>query len=184
MILCAFDLGSTMAMAHNGCGCLMVEHVEFKGPRAHRAGATLAWLTRRFLEIKEAGIEFDAVVYERPFARGMDATRCLWGLAGLVEGAATEAGWPVMDVTPSEIKKFATSEGGAGKGDMLAAAIAFGYCGGNEHEADAVCLLRYAEKYVVRPGRPNLSKESHAEIRQHGRRGNRRTPATDSRVRR
>jgi hypothetical protein len=151
-----------MAMAHNGCGCLMVEHREFKGPRAHRAGATLEWLTRRFHEIKDAGIEFDAVVFERPFARGMDATRCLWGLAGLVEAVASSAPfwWPVMDVTPAEIKNFATSEGGAGKGDMLAAAIAFGYCGDNEHEADAVCLLRYAEKYVARPGRPNLSKES------------------------
>ena len=31
------------------------------------------------------------------------------------------------------------------KEDMIAAAKKFGYKGKNEHEADAVCLLRYAE---------------------------------------
>lgn len=146
-----FDLGSNMAFAHNGCGDVVIwEHREFKGSRQERAAATLRWLLRRFKEMKKAGIEFDVVHYERPFARGQAATRSLWGIAGILEAAAIVNGWPTLDSTPLEIKKFATGKAKAEKSDMIAAARKIGYRGDNEHEADAYLGLKYAEKYVTK----------------------------------
>lgn len=144
MKIIALDLGSNMALAHNGMDVPIVEHHTFKGPRAHRAAATQVWLAERFEQIS-AECDIDLVVFERPFARGMDATRSLWGIAGIVEAEATSWGYPVTDATPGDIKKFATGKGNAEKDEMLDAAIRLGYRGDNEHEADAFCLLKFAE---------------------------------------
>ena len=152
--LITFDLGANFALAHNGCeDVVVVEHHDFsKHARAARAGLTLHYLQTRLAEMHKAGIHFDAAVLERPFARGMDATRCLWGLAGIIEGVCSNphAPWAmaVVDSTPSEIKKFATGISGASKSLMLDAARKLGYTGSNEHEADAFLLLKYAERYV------------------------------------
>lgn len=144
-----FDIGSHMALAHNGMGddVIVVEHKEFKGNRQERAAATLRWLLKRFKEMKAEGIEFDVVHYERPFARGQAPTRCLWGLAGVLEAAATINGWPTLDSTPVEIKKFA-GKAKASKEDMIDFARKLGYHSANEHEADAYLGLKYALNYV------------------------------------
>lgn len=144
MKIIALDLGSHMALVHNGMDIPIVDSYHFEGPRAHRMGATLRWLHKRFTQIKVA-CSIDLVVYERPFGRGMDATRCSWGIAGLIEAAATNNGWPVTDMDPQTIKKFATGKGRAEKEVMIAAARKMGYTGWDEHEADAYCLLKYAE---------------------------------------
>lgn len=155
-----FDIGTNMAFAHNGCGDVIVtEHRVFKGPRQHRAADTLKWLLRRFKDMKAAGIEFDAVTYERPFARGKDATRSLWGIAGVLEAAATVNGWAVLDAENIQIKKFATGQSNPGKEGLLAAAIRFGYTGDNEHEADAVCGLQFALKEVCAAPKPIRTKK-------------------------
>lgn len=138
MRIIAFDLGSNMAAAYRGWdGEIVTEHREFTGRRVERARATFPWVH----EIIHAN-GFDAVVYERPFARGQDATRSLWGVAGLVEAASDV---PVLDYGPSEIKKWATGKGSADKPTMIEFARAAGYQGDNEHEADAYNLLRFAE---------------------------------------
>lgn len=87
------------------------------------------------------------VAYERPFARGAYATRSLWGMAGIIEAVATRRGCAVVDVTPTELKKFATGSGKADKSAMIAAARRLGYEGDNEHEADAWCLLQYIKHH-------------------------------------
>lgn len=156
-----FDIGSNMAFAHNGCdGVLVTEHRVFKGPRQHRAADTLKWLMRRFKEMKAAGIEFDAVTYERPFARGKDATRSLWGIAGVLEAAATVNGWAIVDAENTQIKKFATGISNPGKEGLLEAAIRFGYEGDNEHEADAVCGLMFALEEVCPAPKPIRTKSN------------------------
>ncbi len=142
MNIITFDLGSSMAYAHNLDGFPHVEHKTFPGSRVERAAATFTWL--------EARLENDAerdtvVVFERPFARGRDATRCLWGLANSIEVLAQLNGLPVVDIDPSSIKKWATGSGKADKPAMIAAAQRLGYQGDNEHEADAFLLLLYAE---------------------------------------
>jgi Holliday junction resolvasome RuvABC endonuclease subunit len=147
-----FDVGSNMALAHNGMGddAIIVEHKEFTGNRQERAAATLRWLLKRFKQMKAEGIEFDAVHYERPFARGQAATRSLWGVAGVLEAASVVSGWATLDSTPLEIKKFGTGNAKASKEDMIAGAQKLGYKGTNEHEADAYIGLKYALKYVTK----------------------------------
>lgn len=155
----AFDLGSNMAIAHNLFDDgERVEHHEFKGKRVARAAATWLWLNDVFDGVKAAG-GCEAVVYERPFVRGQDATRSLWGIAGLIEARAGVDGYRVVDYTPGEIKKWATGHGNADKEPMIEAARLTGYVGDNDHEADAWMLLRYAEVHTKplppkRVGRP------------------------------
>lgn len=157
MRIAAFDLGANMSVAHNlyGSDDPRVSHQLFKGTRVQRAGATWLWLHELFDGFTRIG-GLDAVVIERPFARGMDATRSLWGIAGLIEAAANVAGYPVFDYSPGEIKKWATGSGNAEKDAMILAAFTMGYQGENEHEADAFCLLRFAETQIApaKPARP------------------------------
>lgn len=148
MKIIALDLGSTMAMAHNGMDVPVIESWQEKGIRSHRICSTMRHLAVRFKQIKTA-CQIDLVVYERPFARGADATRSLWGLAGMVEAMATHNGWPVTDQVPMPIKKWATGNARASKDEMIAAARKMGYDPVNEHEADAICLLEYAKANAV-----------------------------------
>ena len=150
MKIIALDIGSNMAFAHNVLPSLSVHSREFKGPRHERAAATQEWLESWFALVQEHGTA-DVVVYERPFNRGLDATRCGWGLAGIIEAAATRAGMAVLDVENGTVKRFALGKRdirGATKADMIAAAQLMGYTGDNEHEADAWCLLQYAMEKV------------------------------------
>ena len=135
-----------MGLAHNVCeGVVISDSFLAQGPRAHRAAQIMRWLRVRFTEIKKAGT-VDLVAYERPFSRGMDATRCGWGIAGLIEALATEIfQCAVTDTDPQTIKKFATGNSKAGKSEMTEAAQRMGYTGFCEHEADAYCLLKYSE---------------------------------------
>ena len=119
----------------------------FEGARAERLGKIQAMLP---LILKNTPKDFDILVYETPFARGRDATRSLWGIAGLLEACAYNAGMAVVDVAVPTIKKFATGDGRASKEEMIEASKKFGYKGANEHEADALCLLRYAEENLER----------------------------------
>lgn len=145
----ALDLGSNMALAHNGMGVPIVDHKTFEGHRTHRIYEIMWWIDKRFAEIEmECGA--DLVVFERPFARGMDATRSGWGIAGVIEALATKYGWPVTDTDPQTIKKFSTGNSRASKEQMIEAAQGMGYTGTNEHEADAFCLLKYAEKSATK----------------------------------
>lgn len=159
-----FDLGTNMAFAHNGYGHPICERFVSTGTRAQRAAQTLAWLLGRLAEMKAAGIKFDVAHYERPFARGYDATRCGWGLAGIIEAVFGED-CVVLDTTPQSIKSFAlgkaparkkmtskekTAASKAEKLAMIARAQALGYYGDNEHEADAFLGLKYAEAFCVR----------------------------------
>lgn len=157
-----FDLGSNMALAHNGCeGVVVTKHFVAKGSRAERQAQTLAWLKRVRMEADLAGIKFDVCHYERPFSRGFDATRCGWGIAGLIEGVFGND-CVVLDSTPADIKKFALGKiarkkmtsaekkkaNAEEKMAMIDAAQFWGYQGINEHEADAFLGLKYAETEV------------------------------------
>lgn len=92
---------------------------------------------------------FDAVVYERPFTRGMAATRVLWGIAAQIEAAADYSGLPCVDVVNTAVKAMfrATGERDVSKAKMQIAATQLGVWR-NEHEADALCLLAYARKHM------------------------------------
>lgn len=147
MKIVAFDLGTTWATAQNAP--LGVDHATLTGKhRPEKMAAFAVALAAGHWE------DFDLVVYERPFARGQAATRFLWGMAGILEAAAAPY-CAIVDITPAEIKKWATGKGGSGKDPMLVAAACMGYTGDNEHEADAFCLLKYAEANLKSQGPEN-----------------------------
>ena len=161
MRVAAFDLGATMACSLSGGATF---HKHFEGTRHERVTATLLWLDDLMGAWVTHDEGIDAVIYERPFARGQHATRSLWGIAGLIEAVAGKHGFLVLDATPADIKKFAAGKGEADKDDMQAAAFLLGYSGDNEHEADAYCLKEYAEAKVLRkidePPKTKRSKKS------------------------
>src|SRR3989304_529806 len=102
MKIIAFDLGKNFAWARplwDGNGApgrkVVAGHVTLEGQRAHRLAEHLRVLTDLLTPL---AFDLDAVVYETPFARGRDATRSLWGVAGMIEACATNAGLPCLDV--------------------------------------------------------------------------------------
>src|ERR1700688_309732 len=143
MKIIAFDLGANMAFATN-IDSVWCRHLVAKGTRIERSVQTLSWLKALYDMLEKQEALPDVVVYERPFVRGADATRCLWGIAGLIE-AVFGKGCAVLDMSPGEVKKHSTGNGKADKNEMTMAAMTMGYQGDNEHEADAFCLLRFAE---------------------------------------
>ena len=147
--MAAFDLGATFGWATNLANHSLEPgwgHSTLPGIRAHRLGAFATWMRANARWLRE----LDVVVYETPFARGRDATRSLWGMAGVLEACATEFDLAVVDVAVATIKKFATGSGRAPKNSMIEAARRLGYRGEDEHEADAYCLLKYAEENLER----------------------------------
>lgn len=143
MKIIAFDLGRTMAWAHNRARTITWGSATFEGARPERLGDFAAHLPALLND--RTNPYYDVLVYETPFARGLHATRSLWGIAGILEAEANNSRMAVVDVSVMTIKKFATGSGLAAKNDMIAAAKRWGYKGNNEHEADAICLLKYAE---------------------------------------
>lgn len=142
----AIDIGRCMGWAASGDGESPTRwgRVLFSEDRAERLRDLSRWLRGNESPLHGA----DVVVYETPFCRGRAATRSMWGAAGVIEACATEAGCAVLDVAVPTIKKFATGSGTAPKNAMIEAAGKLGYKGRDDNEADAFCLLRYAEEHL------------------------------------
>ncbi len=155
MSIMAFDLGSTTAWALSNFDCdkaLMWDSHTATGARPEKLEELQQWIKSSLATERPT-----FVVYERPFARGLAATRMLWGLAGILEAEAIHASCGVVDVDNATIKKYATGNGNADKDAMIEAAVqwvgAQSYVPFNEHEADAVCLLKYTmEKAEITNG--------------------------------
>jgi hypothetical protein len=147
----AFDLGSTWACAWHIESGLAWNHYDENPDRAKpKLRLERPAVLGSFAERLGTSLEpYDLVVHSKPFARGEAATRLLAGMAGILEAAAHNAGCAILMVTDSEIKKWATGSGKADKPAMIEAAHQMGYTGDNEHEADAFCLLRYAEATIT-----------------------------------
>lgn len=147
--LFVLDIGATIGWAEwNGDSLFAGSHT-FKGPRVERAVALREWLghTGGFREA-------DIVGYERPFSRGLAATRSLWGQAGIIESMAKGA---VLDVTSISVKKWlgvalATKKGekasAAQKAGVLESLRLLGYDPKDEHSADAIALLLYIREHA------------------------------------
>lgn len=160
MKIIAFDLGRRLGWATNLRRKQRWGRIEFSEVRAHREGEFMQMLRGELLELAGGNLRHalppgtlervDVVVFETPFARGRAATRSMWGMAGVLEACASAAGKPVVDVAVATIKKFATGNGHAPKDSMVAAARRMGYRGRDDNEADAYCLLKYAEVNLER----------------------------------
>lgn len=146
MKLMAIDPGSKeMGIMYHGLDRPFT--LKFLGDRPARLADVMLRLGWLFLNHAPL---VDTVLYERPFARGGPATRCLWGVAGIIEAVATEHGCATLDITPSMLKKWALGKGGGkrDKAPMIELANTMGYDGLNEHEADALLLYHYGLEHI------------------------------------
>lgn len=148
MRVLAFDLGSSMAAVWGDNQIAReVKYRAFEGQRSQKLKDIRTWLYGRFCEADDNGV--DAVIFERPFCRGLAATRLLWGIAALIEELSEQFGIACVDIGPSAIKKWATGNGKATKEDMITEAIRRSGSGSfNEHEADAYLLCHYGMENI------------------------------------
>jgi hypothetical protein len=147
MIIVAFDLGQHFAWATNWrLARPRWGHVDFAEFRAHRLGECMKWLRSRTSLIRRV----DVVVYETPVGVSHAARLALFGMAGVIEACASEASKPVIGIANNTVKKFAARSGRAPKEAMIGAARKLGYRGSDDNEADAWCLLKYAEANLER----------------------------------
>ncbi len=149
MNILALDLGSTAGWAVVEDGrVIMYGEQEFPGDRANRFRLFRQWLLRRLRDYSP-----DTVIFERPFCRGLHATRSLWGMAGIVEEVVVDCA-ACLDIVPSTLKKWATGSGRANKEQMITRAEELIYPDERslrEHEADAIILGLYAAENI-QPG--------------------------------
>ncbi len=142
----ALDLGAKTGW------CLLVDGkaygatVEFKGDRHERLRAFHDWLHGVLFEHDP-----NVVAYERPFARGLAATRSLWGMAGIVEAVAGDFA-AILDVNTQTLKVWARTKTGLGpSSDKKAATVAvaaqlLGRAPDDDNHADAVALAFYVRE--------------------------------------
>lgn len=146
----AFDLGGTIGWSFVDDDGAVADFGEQKLTSKNSVRGT------RFLRLKKLATELviqlepDYMIYERPFHQGLDATRCLWGYAAVLELVAEEQGIASIDELPGKIKAFALGpKPGSGKDKMIAAAEKrVGAFDLNEHESDAIWLGLYAHATV------------------------------------
>lgn len=110
----------------------------------------LVWIRDQVVRLAEG---CDMVVLEGySYASKGRSVVSLGELGGVVRVALTESGVPYCEVAPSGRAKYATGKGGAGKEEVLSAAIQrFGYTGHNTNEADALVLWAMAAEAMGDP---------------------------------
>ncbi len=149
MKILALDLGATLGWAvvkDPECRVLNYGEVRFNGDRGYRLWRFQDWLHRKVYEFSP-----DVLIFERPFCRGLHATRSLWGMAGVAEAEAHGQGVTSLDIVPTTLKKWATGSGRADKELMIQAAEVLIYPDERtlrEHEADAIILGLYAAENI------------------------------------
>lgn len=122
-----------------------------KGPRQERLGALLYWVDT-VLRNRASTV----VVYYTPFARGRDATRSLWGAAGVIEAAAAKRRILAVDMPEATVRAYfgikSTLKKAERRADLkqqsIAKASELGYNVSNDDEADAALLYHYAKENV------------------------------------
>ena len=98
--------------------------------------------------------QFDFIVFETAIRRGKDATRCLWGVSGILEAIAYANGVGTIDIDNNTLRKWATGSGrkfvknkASEENPMFVKAREFVslefWNTMTDHEADAICLYHY-----------------------------------------
>lgn len=166
----AIDPASTCGVAHGMApGLRQAESVNCKPypgsktkppePEYARCGRMLEWLMRGPLE------QWRWCVLDSPqnapelmivaegaagFERGKAAVAVGHNLRGVLKAVAWQLGQRYVEVSPTELKRFATGRANADKHAMIAAASAqYGYTGSSDDEADALHLYHWARAYQI-----------------------------------
>ena len=122
----------------------------FADPKKSRP-ERLAELGLKLVEWLEEQEPYDFVVYEEQFTRGDAATRALYGVVGIIECAAINAGAGVMPLPQGTLRKWAELEdtsGAKGKGLYESLAVTrdprlMHLPGVTEHVFDAACVYHF-----------------------------------------
>jgi Holliday junction resolvasome RuvABC endonuclease subunit len=118
--------------------------------RDESAGMKLLRLETKLVDVAKTGV--DLVVYETPALHSYAlAVISHAKFIGVIERFCTRHRINYRGYAPTEIKKFATGKGNAGKPEMIKAARErWGYAGDDNNEADALCILHLAvDEYVT-----------------------------------
>lgn len=90
--------------------------------------------------------DINIVVYERPAGRHVSSVMVASEMVGVLQDLCIEKGIEISAYSATEIKKFATGKGNAGKPDMIKAAQILGYNPADDNESDAIHLYLLAKK--------------------------------------
>lgn len=113
------------------------------------SGMKLIRFRSKLEEVKKL-VDFNLVVYER--AAGMFKASIIHEakLIGIVEEWCEINKIAYRSYSATEIKKFATGKGNAGKPLMISAAKEkYGYAGNDDNEADAIHMLKLAQSELI-----------------------------------
>ena len=157
MTILALDLGTKTGWAINDEGVIRSGMEDFTptkyGYRGSRYLDFSAWLCAIYTLY-----HFESVYYEMPHMRGRWATEALHGYLAYLYGFLAPHDIDPIAVHSGTIKKFATGNGKASKEEMIVKAQEFIEIGiprgktvrliTDDNEADAICLLKYAESQL------------------------------------
>ena len=119
---------------------------DFKTRKDESMGMKLIRFRSKLNEVLQL-INFNLIVYERAAGRFKAAIIHEAKMIGLVEEWCEESKIAYRAYSATEIKKFATDKGNAGKPLMIAAAKEkLGYEGNDDNEADALWMLKIAQR--------------------------------------
>lgn len=139
-----------------------------KPPDRLRGPARLVYLRDATLEACQGA----AIVTVEGYSHASrHAAHALGELGGVLRVALYETGVRSVDVAPSSRAKYATGDGGAGKDQVLAAAIRrLGYQGHDDNEADALWLRAMAlDHYLGESVVPKAQRDAlHALVTKKG----------------
>lgn len=152
MKILALDLAQNIGVAVgdgtvNNTTFLSYDLTKFKTDYGH-----LAWVYGKILSdlVKEHEPDIIAIEDTTRIARGQNAYH-LHGLPWQTHMAGYGFGIPRRSYTPTAIKKYWTGNGRATKMDMIDRATDLGFNVENDHEADALALLRLTKHKERQP---------------------------------
>jgi Holliday junction resolvasome RuvABC endonuclease subunit len=145
-IILTLDLGTTTGWAirtrDNG---ITSGTQSFKPQRFEGGGMRFLRFKRWLTELKQSVDGINVVYFEevRNHA-GVDAAHAYGGFMAHLTAWCEHHNIPYQGVPVGTIKKHATGQGNASKGDMIAAMQRKGYSPADDNEADALALLHWA----------------------------------------
>lgn len=152
MNILALDIATKTGWAYRINGRILSGVQDFSLKRGDSPGMRFVRFAKWLEEF--ASWEDVCVVYEEPHhGKGGSAVQVLFGLLGHLTSFCAIHGFEHTAVKTKELKKYATGKGNAKKEDMIATANELLGAQGSDptksdDEADAICLLNYAEKVL------------------------------------
>jgi Holliday junction resolvasome RuvABC endonuclease subunit len=123
----------------------------------HPEQQRLAWIYSEVKALLQECPEGTIIAKEAPFMRSLGPSVVLLAAVHGILAAAVEEvfpGEPVIQISPTTLKKHATGGGKATKDDMVMAASQRGFLGGNDDEADAYLVWHWARQQRVETPTP------------------------------